>query len=73
MIEESRHELHAGGPLVQRVDNLPAGRRSRLRPASGGFTPEGLARTAPLVEELRKIRRSHGVSVPQVALARVVT
>jgi aryl-alcohol dehydrogenase-like predicted oxidoreductase len=53
--------------------SLPAGRRSRLSPASRGFTPESLAHTAPLVRELRTIGSSHGVSVSQVALAWLIT
>ena len=55
------------------VSSLPAGRRSRLSPASRNYTPKNLARTAPLVEELRKIGKSHGVSVSQVALSWLVT
>ena len=53
--------------------NLPAGRRSRLSPASKAFSRESLARTAPLVEALREIGKSHGVSASQVALAWVVS
>ena len=53
--------------------SLPAGRRSRLSPANKGFTPKGLARTAPLIDELRAIAKSHGASVSQIALAWVIT
>ena len=53
--------------------SLPAGRRSRLSPANKEFTSKALARTAPLIEALREIGRSHGASVSQVALAWVTT
>jgi aryl-alcohol dehydrogenase-like predicted oxidoreductase len=53
--------------------SLPAGRRSRLSPASRAYRPGNLARTAPLVEELRISGKSHGVSPAQVALAWLVT
>ncbi len=52
---------------------LPAGRRSRLSPASRAYTAANLARTAPLIGELRSVARSHGVSVAQVALSWLIT
>jgi aryl-alcohol dehydrogenase-like predicted oxidoreductase len=55
------------------VRSLPFGRRSRLSPASWGLTPKGLARTAPLIDELRTIAGAHGASVAQVSLAWLVT
>jgi len=62
--------IHENPALVR---SLPAGRRSRLSPASRGFTPGSLARTTPLVEELRTIGKSHGASASQVAVAWLVT
>lgn len=55
------------------VRSLPFGRRSRLSPASWGLTPQGLARTAPLIDELRSVAEAHGASPAQVALAWLVT
>ena len=52
---------------------LPWGRRSRLGAASRFLTPDGLARTAPLIAELRAVGEARGVSVAQVALAWLVT
>jgi aryl-alcohol dehydrogenase-like predicted oxidoreductase len=52
---------------------LPWGRRSRLGAASRFLTPQGLARTAPLIAELRAVGEAHGASVAQVALAWLVT
>ncbi len=51
------------------VSFLPTGRRSRLSPASRAFTTENLRRTAPLIEALRAIAASHGVTPSQVALS----
>jgi aryl-alcohol dehydrogenase-like predicted oxidoreductase len=51
------------------VRTLPSGRRSRLSPASRAFRTHSLARTKPLIELLRTIGKSHGVSVSQVSLA----
>jgi len=45
------------------VKNLPRGRK-----LMGGFTPKGLARTAPLIDELRSVASVHGASMSQVAL-----
>jgi aryl-alcohol dehydrogenase-like predicted oxidoreductase len=56
-----------------RVRSLPYGRRSRLSPASWALTPRGLARAAPLIDELRRVAEAHGSSVAQVALAWLVT
>jgi aryl-alcohol dehydrogenase-like predicted oxidoreductase len=52
---------------------LPWGRRSRLSPSGRFLTPEGLARTAPLIAELRAVGEAHDASVAQVALAWLVT
>ncbi|HYK91166.1 MAG TPA: aldo/keto reductase, partial [Acidobacteriota bacterium] len=52
---------------------LPAGRRSRLSPASRAYTSTNLARTAPLINELRKVGIAYGVSVSQVALSWLIT
>jgi aryl-alcohol dehydrogenase-like predicted oxidoreductase len=46
------------------VKSLPRGRK-----LMGGFSSEGLARTAPLIEELRAVAKAHGASVPQGALS----
>jgi aryl-alcohol dehydrogenase-like predicted oxidoreductase len=56
-----------------RVRALPWGRRSRLSPSSRFLSPEGLARSAPLVAELRTVGEAHGASAAQVALAWLVT
>ena len=56
-----------------RVRALPWGRRSRLSPSSRFLTREGLARSAPLVAELRAVGEAHGASPAQVALAWLVT
>ena len=56
-----------------RVPTLPRGRRSRLSPSSRFLTPEGLARSAPLIQELRAVGESHGVTPAQVALAWLIT
>jgi aryl-alcohol dehydrogenase-like predicted oxidoreductase len=56
-----------------RVRALPWGRRSRLSPSSRFLTSAGLARSAPLVAELRAVGEAHGVSPAQVALAWLVT
>jgi aryl-alcohol dehydrogenase-like predicted oxidoreductase len=62
--------IHANPTLA---GSLPAGRRSRLSPASRAFRSGSLTRTALLVEELREIGKSHGASASQVALAWLVT
>jgi len=63
-------KFHADHDLVRA---LPSGRRSRLSPASRAFRIASLARTKPLIELLRTIGESHGVSVSQVALAWLIT
>lgn len=45
----------------------------RARRLLGGFTPKGLARTEPLIRELRAIGTAHGVSPSVVALSWVIT
>ena len=45
----------------------------RIRRAIGGFTPRGLARTEPLIRELREIGTAHGVSPSVVALSWVIS
>ena len=52
---------------------LPPRRRSRFSPAGRAYRDENLARTLPLVEELRSIGMARGVSSSQVALAWVIT
>jgi aryl-alcohol dehydrogenase-like predicted oxidoreductase len=54
------------------VRALPRGRRSRLSPSSRFLTPEGLARSAPLITELRAVGEAHGATPAQVALAWLV-
>ena len=55
------------------VRALPYGRRSPLSPSSRFLTPEGLARSAPLIAELRAVGAAHGATPAQVALAWLVT
>jgi len=55
------------------VRSLPWGRRSRLSPSSRFLTTGGLARSAPLIAELRAIGDAHGATPAQVALAWLVT
>ena len=57
----------------QHVRNLPRGRRSRLVPASRAHSPAALARSAPLIEELRAIGAAYGATVAQVSLAWLIT
>ena len=85
LAREHRVTLIAYSPLAQgiltgryhddpsRVQALPWGRRSRLSPSSRFLTPEGLARTAPLIAELRAVGEAHGATPGQVALAWLVT
>ncbi len=56
-----------------RVKALRWGRRSRLSPSSRYLTPEGLRRSAPLIEELRDVAAAHRATPAQVALAWLVT
>jgi aryl-alcohol dehydrogenase-like predicted oxidoreductase len=45
----------------------------RFRRSIGGFTPKGLARTEPLIRELREIGAAHGVTPSVVALSWVIS
>jgi len=85
LAREHRVTLIAYSPLAQgiltgRFHDDPSlakavswGRRSWLS-ASGKFlTAEGLARTAPLIAELRAVGEAHGATPAQVALAWLVT
>jgi aryl-alcohol dehydrogenase-like predicted oxidoreductase len=84
LAREHRVTLIAYSPLAQgvltgryhddpaRVHALPWGRRSRLSPSSRFLTPEGLARSAPLISELRAVGEAHGATPTQVALAWLV-
>ena len=56
-----------------RVKALRWGRRSRLSPSSRHLTPDGLKRSAPLIEELRDVAAAHQATPAQVALAWLVT
>ena len=85
LAREHRVTLIAYSPLAQgiltgryhddpsRVQALPYGRRSLLSPSSKYLTTEGLARSAPLIAELRAVGEAHGVTPAQVALAWLVT
>ena len=55
------------------VQKLSRGRRSRLSPSARFFTPEGLARSAPLIAELRDVAAAHDATPAQVALAWLIT
>jgi aryl-alcohol dehydrogenase-like predicted oxidoreductase len=65
----------AQGVLTGRFHEDPSsiGKVSRGRRLIGGLSPSGLAKTAPLIEELRVIARAHGVKPAQVALAWTVS
>ena len=63
-------KFHESAELVAA---LPPRRRSRVTPAGRAFRDENLARTLPLVEELRSVGTARGVSATQVALAWVIT
>lgn len=85
LAREHRVTLIAYSPLAQgiltgrfhedpaRVKTLSWGRRSRLSGSGRFLTPEGLARTAPLIAELRAVGEAHGRTPGQVALAWLVT
>ena len=85
LAREHRVTLIAYSPLAQgiltgryhddpsKTRALPYGRRSRLSPSSRFLTPEGLARSAPLIAELRAVGEAHGATPAQVALAWLVT
>jgi aryl-alcohol dehydrogenase-like predicted oxidoreductase len=65
----------AQGMLTGRFHEEPAllkGLR-RGRRFMNSFSPETLARTAPLIDELRSVASAHGASVSQVALSWTVT
>jgi aryl-alcohol dehydrogenase-like predicted oxidoreductase len=65
----------AQGMLTGRFHDEPALVKS-LRPGRrfmNGFTPERLARTKPLIEELSRAADAHGITVTQAALAWTVT
>jgi aryl-alcohol dehydrogenase-like predicted oxidoreductase len=64
----------AQGVLTGRFHEDPAsiGKVSLIRRIIGGVGPALLARTAPLIDELRLVARAHGVTVGQVALSWVV-
>jgi aryl-alcohol dehydrogenase-like predicted oxidoreductase len=65
----------AQGMLTGRFHEDPALAKGlpRMRKLMGRFSPDGLARTAPLIEELGAVAKSHAVSVSQVALSWAVT
>ena len=85
LAREHRVTLIAYSPLAQGiltgrfhddpslVKALSRSRRSRLTGVGKFLTPEGLARTAPLIAELRAIGETHGATPGQVALAWLVT
>ncbi len=85
MAREHRVTLIAYSPLAQgvltgvyhddpsRVRALPSGRRSLLSPSRKHLSSEGLARSAPLIAELRSVGEAHGATPGQVALAWLVT
>jgi aryl-alcohol dehydrogenase-like predicted oxidoreductase len=85
LAREHRVTLIAYSPLAQgiltgrfhedpaRVKALSWGRRSRLSGFARFLTPEGLARTAPLIAELRSVAEAHNATPGQVALAWLVT
>ena len=55
------------------VAALPSWRRSRLSHTGRAFGRDGLARTLPLVEELRAVGAAHEASPSEVALAWLIT
>lgn len=62
----------AGGMLTGRYQDDPAAARSRSfarRMMSAAYGRDAIARSRPVVAEMRAIGRAHGVSVAQVALA----
>jgi len=85
MAREHRVTLIAYSPLAQgiltgRFHDDPSlvkavswGRRSWLSASAKFLTTEGLARTAPLIAELRAVGEAHGVTPGQVALAWLIT
>jgi aryl-alcohol dehydrogenase-like predicted oxidoreductase len=85
LAREHRVTLIAYSPLAQgiltgrfhddpsQVQTLSRGRRSRLSGSGRSLTPEGLARTAPLIAELRAVADKHRATPGLVALAWLVT
>jgi len=85
LAREHRVTLIAYSPLAQGiltgrfhddpslVKALSRSRRSRLTGVGKFLTPEGLARTAPLIAELRAVGEAHGATPGQVALAWLIT
>jgi aryl-alcohol dehydrogenase-like predicted oxidoreductase len=65
----------ASGMLTGRYHDDPASVKSLtgIRKYVGGFNAKGLARTAPLIDELRAIADSYGVTIGQVALNWLIT
>jgi aryl-alcohol dehydrogenase-like predicted oxidoreductase len=65
----------AAGLLSGRYHDDPAALKSLrgVRRFVGGYNEKGLARTAPLINELRAIADSYGVTVSQVALNWLIT
>lgn len=63
-------KFHANPDLAK---SLPAGRRLCLSPASRAFRPKSIVHTRPLIKELHNIAEAHGTSIPQVALAWLIT
>ena len=85
LAREHRVTLIAYSPLAQgvltgkfhddpsQVKTLSWGRRSPLGGSGKFLTPEGLTRTAPLIDELRAVGENHGATPAQVALAWLIT
>ena len=85
LAREHRVTLIAYSPLAQGVltgrfhddpslaKTVSWGRRSFLSPSGKFLTEEGLARSAPLIDELRAVGEAHGATPAQVALAWLVT
>lgn len=67
--------LIAYSPLAQGIltgrfhDNPELASRLKWMRRNRSYLPEGLARTVPLIEELRAIARAHGATSAEVALA----
>jgi aryl-alcohol dehydrogenase-like predicted oxidoreductase len=54
------------------VHRLPRARRLGFRPAGRGYRRENLARTRPLIDELRRVATAHDATASQIALAWLV-
>jgi aryl-alcohol dehydrogenase-like predicted oxidoreductase len=65
----------AQGALTGRFHEEPSlvQKLAPMRRMMGRLSPRGLARSRPLMDELRLIARAHGVSVAQAALAWTVS